>query len=96
MTYKVTDKGGLSATATTTLTVYDINDNPPYFKTNAYSFAATECTDLGTVIGKVTGDDDDSSYRQNDKIIFGGSGGKMAVMSNGDVVLTQACVNGES
>ncbi|KAH9508295.1 hypothetical protein Btru_050740 [Bulinus truncatus] len=96
MTYKVTDKGGLSATATVTLTVWDINDQPPYFKTNAYSFAATECTDLGTVIGTVTGDDDDSSFRFNDKIIFGGGGGKMAVMSNGDVVLTQACINGES
>ncbi|CAL1535066.1 unnamed protein product [Lymnaea stagnalis] len=94
--YKATDKGGKSCTVTVTLSVHDKNDNPPYCKPNAYSFAATECTELGTVLGKVTGDDDDSSYQLNDKFYFGGGGGKMAVMSNGNVVLTQACVNGES
>ncbi|XP_059145726.1 cadherin-4-like [Physella acuta] len=93
--YKATDKGGLSCTATVTLAVYDANDNPPYFTNSPYTMAATECTELGSVIGRVSGDDDDSPYQSNDKFTFGGGGDKMAVMSNGNVVLTQPCIDGE-
>ncbi|CAG5132992.1 unnamed protein product, partial [Candidula unifasciata] len=84
----VTDKGGLTSLATNKITVYDINDQIPYFLPNAYTFSATECT--------VTGDDDDSDYKNNDKIYFGGGGGKMTVMSKGSVVLNRPCINGES
>ncbi|XP_055871969.1 protocadherin Fat 2-like [Biomphalaria glabrata] len=90
-------KGKVSNTATATVTIYDINDNPPpYFKSKSYSFAATECTDPGTPLGKVVGDDDDSTYRNNDWLVYGGGGGKMSVMSDGTVILTQACVDGET
>ncbi|BFZ21131.1 hypothetical protein BsWGS_24170 [Bradybaena similaris] len=92
----VTDKGDLSCNTSVGITVYDANDQKPYFKPIPSPFATTECTEPGSIIGTVTGDDDDSSYNNNDKIYFGGGGGKMSVMSGGSVVLTQWCINGES
>ncbi|XP_005103161.2 protocadherin Fat 1 [Aplysia californica] len=91
----VTDKGGETAEVVYFITVCDANDNPPFFLQNSYVFGATECTDPGSVLGQVQGDDDDSAFQNNDAIYFGGGGGKMAVTSDGQVILTQPCVDGE-
>lgn len=91
-----TDSGGLSTQELhVVLRVYDVNDNPPYFNSPPYVVAATDCTDPGSVLGTVEGTDDDSDYNQNNQIYYGGSGGKFAVMATGEIVLTEACSDGE-
>ncbi|RUS72877.1 hypothetical protein EGW08_019364, partial [Elysia chlorotica] len=93
---RATDSGGLTTQELhVQLRVYDSNDNPPYFNSPPYVVAATDCTDPGSVLGTVEGADDDSDYNQNNHIYYGGSGGKFAVMATGEIVLTEACTDGE-
>ncbi|XP_059145720.1 protocadherin Fat 4-like [Physella acuta] len=96
LTYIVTDSRGKSTTATVTVNVYDVNDNAPVFAQTQYTLAVTECTEVGTSIGKVSATDKDSIYQNNNKIIYGGGGDRMAIMSGGTVILTQACIAGET
>ncbi|CAG5132995.1 unnamed protein product, partial [Candidula unifasciata] len=93
---KCTDEGGKTTTSNLDVVVYDANDQYPIFNSNSFTFAATECTPLGTELGKVAGKDDDSSHNHNNFIYYGGGAGKVTVMAKGSVVLTQPCVNGET
>ncbi|KAG7482905.1 hypothetical protein JOB18_033572 [Solea senegalensis] len=51
--------GGLSGTTTVTVTLTDINDNPPKFSKSLYEFVIPEDLPLGTMGGKVKANDRD-------------------------------------
>ncbi|XP_073736306.1 cadherin-8 isoform X6 [Callorhinus ursinus] len=51
--------GGLSGTTTLTVTLTDVNDNPPKFAQSLYHFSVPEDVVLGTAIGRVKANDQD-------------------------------------
>ncbi|XP_045746958.1 cadherin-8 isoform X1 [Mirounga angustirostris] len=51
--------GGLSGTTTLTVTLTDVNDNPPKFAQSLYHFSVPEDVILGTSIGRVKANDQD-------------------------------------
>ncbi|XP_034880955.1 cadherin-8 [Mirounga leonina] len=51
--------GGLSGTTTLTVTLTDVNDNPPKFAQSLYHFSVPEDVVLGTSIGRVKANDQD-------------------------------------
>ncbi|XP_062296325.1 cadherin-8 isoform X4 [Scomber scombrus] len=51
--------GGLSGTTTVTVTLTDINDNPPKFSKSLYDFVIPEDLPIGTMGGKVKANDRD-------------------------------------
>ncbi|KAM6942882.1 cadherin-8 [Xenentodon cancila] len=51
--------GGLSGTTTVTVTLTDINDNPPTFSKSVYEFVIPEDLPIGKMGGKVTANDRD-------------------------------------
>ncbi|XP_066099390.1 cadherin-8 [Saccopteryx bilineata] len=51
--------GGLSGTTTLTVTLTDVNDNPPKFAQSLYHFSVPEDVLLGTAIGRVKANDQD-------------------------------------
>ncbi|XP_021112612.1 cadherin-8 isoform X3 [Heterocephalus glaber] len=51
--------GGLSGTTTLTVTLSDVNDNPPKFAQSLYHFSVPEDVILGTAIGRVKANDQD-------------------------------------
>ncbi|XP_010610441.1 cadherin-8 isoform X4 [Fukomys damarensis] len=51
--------GGLSGTTTLTVTLSDVNDNPPKFAQSLYHFSIPEDVVLGTAIGRVKANDQD-------------------------------------
>ncbi|KAL3861471.1 hypothetical protein ACJMK2_007505 [Sinanodonta woodiana] len=56
---KVTDSGGLTATATLSVTFNNINDNTPIFVPSSYTFFASYDATVSTSIGSVTATDRD-------------------------------------
>lgn len=58
LTIKVTDAGGLSDTATATITVNDVNENPVISK-SSFTFSAAENAINGQEVGRVTAEDED-------------------------------------
>ncbi|XP_053555545.1 cadherin-8 [Bombina bombina] len=51
--------GGLSGTTTVTVTLTDVNDNPPKFATSQYQFIVPEDIAIGDAIGRVKANDRD-------------------------------------
>ncbi|XP_078092181.1 cadherin 22 [Mustelus asterias] len=51
--------GGLSGSATVTITITDINDNPPRFNQKLYQLSMPESAAIGTTVGKVKAEDVD-------------------------------------
>ncbi|MEE6499852.1 hypothetical protein FKM82_003612 [Ascaphus truei] len=51
--------GGLSGTTTVTVTLTDVNDNPPKFAMSQYQFGVPEDIDLGDAVGRVKANDRD-------------------------------------
>ncbi|NXS54993.1 CAD19 protein, partial [Brachypteracias leptosomus] len=51
--------GALSATATVTINLSDINDNPPKFQQRLYYMSISEEAPVGTTVGKVFAEDSD-------------------------------------
>lgn len=51
--------GGLSGTTTLTVTLTDVNDNPPKFAQSLYHFSVPEDVVLGTAVGRVKANDQD-------------------------------------
>ncbi|KAL3855401.1 hypothetical protein ACJMK2_014612 [Sinanodonta woodiana] len=58
-TVTVTDSGGLSATATLSIRINNINDNTPIFSPSSYMFFAGYYAPVQTVVGSVTATDGD-------------------------------------
>ncbi|XP_061522825.1 cadherin-6-like [Phycodurus eques] len=51
--------GGLSGTTTVSITLADVNDNPPRFTKTLYEFKVPETTALGSVVGVIRAMDND-------------------------------------
>ncbi|KAM3860660.1 cadherin-6-like [Diretmus argenteus] len=51
--------GGLSGTTTVSITLSDVNDNPPRFAKSLYEFKVPETTELGSVVGVIRATDAD-------------------------------------
>ncbi|KAM6977296.1 cadherin-10-like [Aplochiton taeniatus] len=51
--------GGLSGTTTVSITLSDVNDNPPRFAKSLYEFKAPESTDVGSPVGVILAVDAD-------------------------------------
>ncbi|XP_072370711.1 cadherin-22-like [Scyliorhinus torazame] len=51
--------GGLSGSTTVTITITDINDNPPRFNQKLYQLSMPESAAIGTTVGKVKAEDVD-------------------------------------
>ncbi|XP_061744897.1 cadherin-24-like [Nerophis ophidion] len=52
-------QGGLSGTTTVTVTLSDVNDNPPHFRRSAWSFSVSELAAPGVEVGRLTATDAD-------------------------------------
>lgn len=87
---QVTDKGGLSATATVSASFLDCNDNAPRFVKAFFTYQASECTGPGSVLGTLRADDADSKREGNNEITFSGASGAVSVGDTGNVILTKA------
>ncbi|XP_068167373.1 cadherin-8 [Antennarius striatus] len=61
--------GGLSGTTTVTVTLTDINDNPPKFSKSLYEFEIPEVLPIGQMGGKVKANDRDTG--ENSKSTYG-------------------------
>ncbi|XP_059153703.1 cadherin-23-like [Physella acuta] len=87
---QVEDKGGLTATATVTVSFLDCNDNAPVFQFANYTTSATECTSAGTKVLQLSATDKDSSRQQNNVIHYRGSGGAVVAGSSGEIIVLHA------
>ncbi|XP_056459222.1 cadherin-24 [Gadus chalcogrammus] len=52
-------QGGLSGTTTVTVTLADVNDNPPHFRRSAWTFSVSELAAPGVEVGRLTASDPD-------------------------------------
>ncbi|XP_076456367.1 protocadherin-like protein [Babylonia areolata] len=88
---QVKDKGHNRDTAVVRLTVLDKNDHVPVFQQHLYRFSASPCTRVGAVLGFIHARDHDSHFQGNRDLVYGGSGGAIAVLATGKVVLRTPC-----
>ena len=70
-----TDGGSPSLSSSTllTVTVTDINDNPPTFTNSTYTFTLTESAVVGSVVGTVEVEDSDEGQGANITFSLSGS-----------------------
>ncbi|KAK7466519.1 hypothetical protein BaRGS_00037394 [Batillaria attramentaria] len=62
----VQDSGGLSVTATVTVSIQDLNDNHPAFASTSYVFTVSQSASVGIYIGTVSASDSDVSTVYSD------------------------------
>ncbi|XP_078274735.1 cadherin 22 [Rhinoraja longicauda] len=60
--------GGLSGSTTVTITITDINDNPPRFNQKLYQLSMLESAAIGTTVGRVKAEDVDLG--QNSEMVY--------------------------
>ncbi|KAM3625469.1 uncharacterized protein V6R79_012523 [Siganus canaliculatus] len=77
--------GGLSGTTTVTVTLTDINDNPPKFSKNLYEFVIPEDLPLGKMGGKVKANDRDigENSKSTYSILEGDDQGVFEIVTDG-------------
>uniref|UniRef100_A0A667Y112 Cadherin-10 n=1 Tax=Myripristis murdjan TaxID=586833 RepID=A0A667Y112_9TELE len=67
--------GGLSGTTTVSITLSDVNDNPPRFTKSLYDFKVPESTELGSAVGVIRANDADiNANAEMDYRIIGSDG----------------------
>ncbi|XP_056382897.1 cadherin-24 isoform X2 [Hyla sarda] len=76
--------GGLSGSTTVTVTLTDVNDNPPKFPQNLYQFTVLEDTAIGSVIGRLRAHDPDTGENavMYYSILDGDAGDTFSVMAD--------------
>ena len=76
-----TDRGApsLSASCLVTVTVSDINDNPPIFSSSSYDFTISESVGEGGIVGTVQVSDRDDGIAANITFSLSGSGSNKQV-----------------
>ncbi|XP_069617841.1 cadherin-24 isoform X2 [Ranitomeya imitator] len=76
--------GGLSGSTTVTVTLTDVNDNPPKFPQTLYQFTVLEDTAPGSVIGRLRAHDPDIGENavMSYSILDGDAGDTFSVMSD--------------
>ncbi|XP_061602703.1 cadherin-8 [Cololabis saira] len=77
--------GGLSGTTTVTVTLTDINDNPPTFSKSVYEFVIPEDLPIGKMGGKVKANDQDvgENAKSTYNIIEGDDQGVFEIITDG-------------
>ncbi|XP_020509256.1 cadherin-8 isoform X1 [Labrus bergylta] len=77
--------GGLSGTTTVTVTLTDINDNPPKFSKSLYEFVIPEDLPIGKMGGKVKANDRDigENSKSTYNIVEGDEGGMFEIVTDG-------------
>ncbi|XP_063310925.1 cadherin-24 [Pelobates fuscus] len=76
--------GGLSGSTTVTVTLTDVNDNPPKFPQNLYQFTVMEDTTPGSLIGRLRAHDPDigENSMMSYSILDGDAGDTFTVISD--------------
>ncbi|KAM9333227.1 cadherin-10-like [Pholidichthys leucotaenia] len=76
--------GGLSGTATVSITLSDVNDNPPRFTKTIYEFRVLESTDLGAAVGTIRAMDADigQNAEMDYRIIWSDGPGVFDIITN--------------
>ncbi|XP_010795016.1 cadherin-8-like [Notothenia coriiceps] len=77
--------GGLSGTTTVTVTLTDVNDNPPKFSKSLYEFVIPEDLPIGNMGGKVKANDRDigDNAKSTYNIIEGDEQGMFEIVTDG-------------
>ncbi|NWW77078.1 CAD19 protein, partial [Climacteris rufus] len=93
--------GAFSATATVTINLSDINDNPPKFQQRLYYMSVSEEAPVGTTVGKVFAEDSDiGSNAAMDYFIEGDNSDVFDIISNSEtqegIILLKKRVDYES
>uniref|UniRef100_A0A674GDH6 Cadherin 19 n=1 Tax=Taeniopygia guttata TaxID=59729 RepID=A0A674GDH6_TAEGU len=93
--------GALSATATVTINLSDINDNPPEFQQRLYYMSVSEEAPVGTTVGKVFAEDRDTGDNTAmDYFIEADSSGVFDIITNNEtqegIILLKKRVDYES
>ncbi|NXD29684.1 CAD19 protein, partial [Spelaeornis formosus] len=93
--------GALSATATVTINLSDINDNPPKFQQRLYYMSVSEEAPVGTTIGKVFAEDSDiGDNAAMDYFVEADSSDAFNIITNNDtqegIILLKKTVDYES
>ena len=65
---QVEDTGGLSVTATVTVSIQDANDNVPQFSSSSYFMNVNQSTSVGTSLGVVSASDADITAANRDLV----------------------------
>uniref|UniRef100_A0A665X0J4 Cadherin-10 n=1 Tax=Echeneis naucrates TaxID=173247 RepID=A0A665X0J4_ECHNA len=76
--------GGLSGTTTVSITLSDVNDNPPRFTKSLYEFRVPESTELGATAGLVPAEDADigENAEMDYRIVWSDSPGTFDIITN--------------
>ncbi|XP_068860468.1 cadherin-19 isoform X2 [Aphelocoma coerulescens] len=93
--------GAFSATATVTINLSDINDNPPKFQQRLYYMSVSEEAPVGTTVGKVFAEDSDiGDNAAMDYFIEGDNSDVFDIITNNEtqegIILLKARVDYES
>ncbi|NWI72475.1 CAD19 protein, partial [Dryoscopus gambensis] len=93
--------GALSATATVTINLSDVNDNPPKFQQRLYYMSVSEEAPVGTTVGKVFAEDSDiGDNAAMDYFIEGDSSDVFDIITNNEtqegIILLKKRVDYES
>ncbi|NXH96028.1 CAD19 protein, partial [Pachycephala philippinensis] len=93
--------GGFSATATVTINLSDVNDNPPKFQHRLYYMSVSEEAPVGTTVGKVFAEDSDTGDNAAmDYFIEGDSSDVFGIITNNEtqegIILLKKRVDYES
>ncbi|XP_037550306.1 cadherin-10-like [Nematolebias whitei] len=93
--------GGLSGTTTVSITLLDVNDNPPRFTKTLYEFRVPESNELGSTVGLIQAMDADigQNAEMKYKIIGNDGPGMFDITTNqstqdGVIVLRKICLSG--
>ena len=76
--------------ATLTITVIDVNDNPPVFPQNSFIVTVTENTTIGTIVGLLSASDADEGMNAVTSYLLQGADGVFNITDNGDLVLAES------
>jgi hypothetical protein len=92
-TVTATDKGGHTVTTQLSITVNEVNDNPPVLNQGSYSYFVSQCTSVGSAIGQATTTDKDVKQEHKDVTFTLTSGAGFLVGNDGRIHVGQDLCN---
>lgn len=88
-TVTATDKGDHSVTTQLSITVNEINDNPPVLDKGSYSYFVSQCSSVGSQVGQVTATDKDIKTEHKDVTFALSSNAGFLVGNDGSIRVIQ-------
>ena len=88
-TVTATDKGDHSVTTQLSITVNEINDNPPVLDKGSYSYFVSQCSSVGSQVGQVTATDTDIKTEHKDVTFALSSNAGFLVGNDGSIRVIQ-------